>query len=135
MENITIGQIIAYGGFILTCILFTLNWFNKAYKARKKHEDIIKQIMKHDNEIKSIKTDLKEIKDILLKQNEDTKEVTICSLRATIWDIHRRCIEQEYVTKEDLTTFQEAVKVYEKAGGDDIVHTKLYPEVMELPVK
>ena len=35
----------------------------------------------------------------------------------------------------DRRTFKEIGKVYVEAGGDDIYHDKLEPEVLKLPIK
>ena len=42
--------------------------------------------------------------------------------------------KQKYVTPEGLKTFKEIGKVYVEAGGDDIYHDKLEPEVLRLPI-
>lgn len=43
--------------------------------------------------------------------------------------------KQKFVTPEGLKTFKEIGKVYVEAGGDDIYHDKLEPEVLKLPIK
>ena len=44
-------------------------------------------------------------------------------------------MSQGYVTEAALRTFTECVRVYEARGGNDIVHDKLAPEVLNLPIK
>lgn len=39
------------------------------------------------------------------------------------------------MTPDGLKTFRELGKVYESAGGDDIYHEKLQPEVLALDIK
>lgn len=62
-------------------------------------------------------------------------ERTIASLRTTLWRLHREFTSQGYVTPDGLKTFRELGKVYESAGGDDIYHEKLQPEVLALDIK
>lgn len=62
------------------------------------------------------------------------KSLTVASMRSTLWRIHTESTERQYITQEGLKTFIECGKVYESAGGDDIYHDKLYPDIMVLPV-
>ena len=43
-------------------------------------------------------------------------------------------MERGSVDKSGLKTFLELGKIYEDAGGDDVYHDKLKPEVMNLPI-
>lgn len=61
--------------------------------------------------------------------------ITIASMRSTLWRIYSEAVEHQEISREGLKTFIECGKVYEDAGGDDIYHTKLYPEVMSLPIQ
>lgn len=60
---------------------------------------------------------------------------TIANSRYTLSELHKEFMKQEYVTESGLKTFTEIGKVYEEAGGNDIYHNKLRPEVMSLPVQ
>lgn len=62
-------------------------------------------------------------------------ERTIASLRTTLWRLHKEFTSQRYVTPDGLKTFRELGNVYEAAGGDDIYHEKLQPEVLALDIK
>lgn len=42
---------------------------------------------------------------------------------------------QGYITADGLKTFLEMGKLYEDAGGDDIYHSKLLPEITALEIK
>ena len=60
---------------------------------------------------------------------------TISTLRLSLWQMHKDFVEQGYVTPDGLKTFTELGKVYEEAGGDDIYHEKLEPEVLGLEIR
>ena len=60
---------------------------------------------------------------------------TIATLRTTLWQLHKGFMDQGYVTPDGLKTFKELGKVYEEAGGDDIYHDKLEPEVLSLEIR
>ena len=44
-------------------------------------------------------------------------------------------MSQGYITPDGLKTFLEMGKLYEKAGGNDIYHEKLLPDIESLEVK
>ena len=52
-----------------------------------------------------------------------------------MYELHEKFVTKGYIDKSGLKTFIELGKIYEAAGGDDIYHDKLYPEVMALPIK
>lgn len=60
---------------------------------------------------------------------------TIATLRTSLWRLHRDFMEQGYVTPDGLKTWIEMGKVYVEAGGNDIFHDKLDPEVSALPIR
>ena len=60
---------------------------------------------------------------------------TIATFRTTLWQLHKGFMDQGYVTPDGLKTFTELGNVYEDAGGDDIYHDKLVPEVMSLEIR
>lgn len=62
-------------------------------------------------------------------------ERTVAMLRNSLWRTHRDFLAQGYVTPEGLKTFEELGKVYEAAGGNDIFHDKLKPEVESLEIR
>lgn len=92
----------------------------------------VKQSIRHDNEIKER---LEEIEILLSKHIESDNRKTIATLRSTLWRMHRDFVDQGHVTKDGLMTFKEVGKVYEEAGGDDIYHEKLEPEIMALDIR
>ena len=71
------------------------------------------------------------LQDYIRKDNKKT----IVTLRTTLWQLHKGFMDQGYVTPDGLKTFTELGKVYEDAGGDDIYHDKLVPEVMSLEIR
>ena len=71
------------------------------------------------------------LQDYIRKDNKKT----IATLRTTLWQLHKSFMDQGYVTPDGLKTFTELGNVYEDAGGDDIYHDKLVPEVMSLEIR
>lgn len=61
--------------------------------------------------------------------------LTVASMRSTLWRIHSESTDKGFITPEGLKTFTECGKLYESAGGDDIYHEKLHPDVMSLPIQ
>lgn len=62
-------------------------------------------------------------------------ETTVAMFRSSLWRLHKDFIAQGYVTPDGLKTFMEMGRVYEDAGGDDIYHDKLKPEIEELEIR
>ena len=62
-------------------------------------------------------------------------ECTVASFRSSLWRMHRDFMAQGYITPDGLKTFLEMGKLYEKAGGNDIYHEKLLPDIESLEVK
>lgn len=72
-----------------------------------------------------------------LMQNFITNQdaCTVASFRSSLWRMHRDFMEQGYITPDGLKTFLEMGKLYEKAGGNDIYHEKLLPDIESLEVR
>lgn len=102
-------------------------------------ENRLKILEKHDNwqyqEILKISNGIDDIKDNLTKREIKDKAKTVATLRGQLYGLHEKFVTKEYIDKSGLKTFIELGKIYESAGGDDIYHDKLYPEVMSLPIK
>ena len=102
-------------------------------------EDRISTLEKHDNwqykEITKISKGIDEIKDSLSKKEIKDKAKTVATLRTQLYDLHGKFVERGYIDKSGLKTFLELGTIYEDAGGDDIYHDKLKPEVMSLPIQ
>ena len=79
--------------------------------------------------------DVKDIKAMLQNHIIMDNERTISSFRSTLYRLHMEFTKQGYVTPEGLKTFKEVGKCYVAAGGDDIFHDKLEPEVLALPIR
>lgn len=82
-----------------------------------------------------LKQDVKNITRMLEEYIQKDNERTIASLRTTLWRLHKEFTSQRYVTPDGLKTFRDLGNVYEAAGGDDIYHEKLQPEVLALDIK
>ena len=92
----------------------------------------IKELEMADNEILNT---LKNIQSSTDENNELNRHYIIANGRSALYRMHKEFMEQGYVDKEGLTTFVELGKIYEKSGGNDVYHDKLYPEVTSLPVR
>lgn len=83
---------------------------------------------------KSLSDDVKTLTNMLQLYIEKDNRRTIASLRTTLWRLHADFVAQGYITPDGLKTFNELGAVYEEAGGDDIYHSKLLPEIMDLEI-
>ena len=102
-------------------------------------EGRISKLETHDkwqyNEISKISKGIDEIKSSLAQKEIKDKAKTVATLRSQLYDLHSKFVEQGYIDKSGLKTFTELGSIYESAGGDDIYHDKLKPEVLSLPIK
>ena len=111
-------------------------------KQAEYHEQSIKirdGLAKDQAELREKQQEIQEaVKDITAMLQDyirkDNKK-TIATLRTTLWQLHKGFMDQGYVTPDGLKTFTELGKAYEDAGGDDIYHDKLVPEVMSLEIR
>ena len=102
-------------------------------------EGRISKLETHDkwqyNEISKISKGIDEIKSSLAQKEIKDKAKTVATLRSQLYDLHSKFVEQGYIDKSGLKTFTELGSIYEAAGGNDIYHDKLKPEVLSLPIK
>lgn len=102
-------------------------------------EERIATLEKHDNwqykEILNISKGIDEIKNSLVKKEVSDKAKTVATLRNQLYDLHEKFVARGYIDQSGLKTFLELGNIYENAGGDDIYHDKLKPEVLSLPIK
>lgn len=89
----------------------------------------------HDGRLTELENGLSTILEALQKHMQQDDERAIATFRSTLYRLHSEFITQGYVTQEGLKTFLEAGRVYQSAGGDDIYHSKLEPEVLKLPLR
>ena len=106
---------------------------------KKTIDDRITILEKHDNwqynEISKISKGIDEIKSSLAQKEIKDKAKTVATLRSQLYDLHSKFVKQGYIDKSGLKTFTELGSIYESAGGNDIYHDKLKPEVLSLPIK
>lgn len=81
-----------------------------------------------------LKTDIQILKDMLQEFIKEQNQSTVAILRSSLWRLHKEFVTQGFITPDGLKTFMEMGKVYESAGGDDIYHEKLLPEIEELSI-
>lgn len=87
-----------------------------------------------DKKQDGLKTDIQSLTDMLQHFIEEQNKSTIAILRSSLWRLHKEFVSQKFVTPDGLKTFIEMGKTYENAGGDDIYHEKLLPEVEGLDI-
>lgn len=132
--------------FALKEFLELVSFFKKKYRIRT-GEDIeretienrISKLESHDkwqyDELFKISKCVEDIKDSLDKREIKDRAKTVATLRTQLYDLHGKFVERGYVDKSGLKTFTELGNIYEAAGGNDIYHDKLKPEVIALPIK
>lgn len=102
-------------------------------------ENRISKLEQHDkwqyNEIMKISKGIDEIKDSLVQREIKDNAKTVVTLRNQLYDLHSKFMKQGFIDKSGLKTFLELGKFYETAGGDDIYHDRLYPDIMSLPLR
>ena len=102
-------------------------------------ENRLMTLEKHDNwqykEISKMSNGIDDIKWQLSERERSDKERIVATLRNQLYGLHAKFSEKGYVDSSGLKTFTELGKIYEAAGGDDIYHEKLKPEVLSLPIK
>ena len=155
MDHIQRMMQIDYVAFFVTlfAILFgikeiieLLSYFVKKFGVKLKRdtekecmEDRVATLEKHDNwqykEILKMSKGIDDIKENLVKREITDKAKTVATLRGQLYGLHEKFVTKGYIDKSGLKTFIELGKIYEAAGGDDIYHDKLYPEIMKLQIK
>lgn len=109
-----------------------INTVKKLQELEEQRKVDVEQSIIHD---KRLEVGVESAITLLEKHIENDNKRTVAILRSTLYRFHSELMEQGYVTSEALKTFDECGKVYEEAGGNDIYHDKLRPEVMSLPIK
>ena len=131
--------------FAIKEIIEIFSYFKKKFRIKtgadedkETLEERIATLEKHDrwqyNEISKISKGIDDIKEQLKERDIKDKAKTLATLRNQLYDLHNKFMERGYVDKSGLKTFLELGKIYEDAGGDDIYHDKLKPEIMNLPI-
>ena len=131
--------------FAIKEIIEIFSYFKKKFRIKtgadedkETLEERIATLEKHDrwqyNEISKISKGIDDIKEQLKERDIKDKAKTVATLRNQLYDLHNKFMERGYVDKSVLKTFLELGKIYEDAGGDDIYHDKLKPEIMNLPI-
>lgn len=86
---------------------------------------------KQDETNKKVDSLINTLEKFMNKENE----TTVAMFRSSLWRLHRDFTQQGFVTPDGLKTFMEMGKVYTAAGGNDIYHEKLLPEVEALEIR
>lgn len=101
-------------------------------------ESRISKLEKHDKwqyeEISKISKGIDDIKIRLDKMDKEKKEETVATTRNQLYELHNKFTSRGSIDRSGLKTFLELGNIYEAAGGDDIYHDKLKPEIMKLPI-
>lgn len=86
---------------------------------------------KQDN----LKEDIKALTNMFQMYINMDNDRTVAAFRTSLWKLHNEFVTQGFITPDGLKTFTEMGKIYVDAGGDDIFHDKLEPEVLALEIK
>ncbi len=86
---------------------------------------------KQDN----LKEDIKALTNMFQMYINMDNDRTVAAFRTSLWKLHNEFVTQGFITPDGLKTFTEMGKIYVEAGGDDIFHDKLEPEVLALEIK
>jgi len=151
--NLDYKQIILSIVILAVSLVVIKKFINEVIELFNIETPNMKKEKKHKEEIEEIKTQLSQMKEsqeqLAGKSHEADektdaniasieariKSLTVAIMRSTLWRIYSEATEKHYITHEGLKTFTECGEVYEEAGGDDIYHSKLYPEVMRLQIR
>lgn len=132
--------------FAIKTIIELFSYFKKKFgiktgieTEKDSIEGRIAKLEQHDkwqyNEITKISKGIEDIKDALVQKEIKDNAKTVATLRNQLYDLHGKFMERGSIDKSGLKTFLELGKIYEDAGGDDVYHDKLKPEVMSLSIK
>lgn len=103
-------------------------------KQKEYHEQSIEIRNQLSDKQDSLSNDVRNLTSMFEQYILQDKERTVVTLRASLWRLHQEFTTQGFVTPDSLKTFLEMGKVYEEAGGNDIFHDKLRPEVEALEI-
>ena len=131
--------------FAVKEFLEIISYFKKKFRLKtgfdedkETMEERIATLERHDkwqyNEISKISQGIDDIKKQLEERDKKDNAKTIATLRNQLYGLHEKFIEHGSIDRSGLKTFLELGKIYENAGGDDVYHDKLKPEVMKLPI-
>lgn len=131
--------------FAVKEIIEIISYFKKKFRIKtgfdedkETIDDRISTLEEHDkwqyNEISKISQGIDDIKKRLDERDNKDKAKTVATLRNQLYGLHSKFIERGSIDNSGLKTFLELGKIYEDAGGDDIYHDKLKPEIMRLPI-
>lgn len=110
---------------------YTDGFYNKQKEYHEQSIEIRNDLRSKQD---SLKEDVHSLTSMFEEYVQKDKERTVVTLRASLWRLHQEFTTQGFVTPDSLKTFLEMGKVYEGAGGDDIYHNKLLPEVENLDI-
>lgn len=131
--------------FAIKEIIEIISYFKKKFRIKTCFEEDketiegrIAILEKHDkwqyNEISKISQGIDDIKKQLRERDIKDNAKTIATLRNQLYGLHEKFMEHGSIDRSGLKTFLELGKIYENAGGDDVYHDKLKPEIMKLPI-
>ena len=105
---------------------------------RETIEGRISKLETHDkwqyNEISKISKGIDEIKKRLDLTEKENNQRIIVQYGAELYNLHSKFMEQKYVTRAGLETFDLLAQTYLKCGGNHSIKGKIIPEVMALPI-
>lgn len=127
-------------------IIFLFGKIKKTFRIKfgfeedkKTIEDRITTLEKHDNwqykEITKISQGIDDIKFHMDTNEKETNQRIIVQYGTELYNLHSKFMEQKYVTRAGLETFDLLAETYLKCGGNHSIKGKIIPEVMALPIR
>ena len=118
------------------------NRFDNYHKQQNKNETQEQRIAvleEHDEQqaeaLESLNAKTDQIINALDEIKKTQNKTMIENNKGVIYRIHRDVMEQGYISQTELDRFELLVSNYRNAGGNGVIEKKLYPEVMELPIR
>lgn len=131
--------------FAIKTVIELVGWYKKKFgiktvvdTEKETVENRISKLESHDkwqyNEISKISKGIDEIKSRLDENEKETNQRIIVQYGAELYNLHSKFMEQRYVTRAGLETFDLLAETYLKCGGNHSIKGKIIPEVMALPI-
>lgn len=124
-------------------IIARLNGYYKIKNnAETKEEQIDKRITRlqqHDkwqyDKLNELSGQIKTVITIVEKIQQSQTQLIKQKYKTSIFKIYKQSTQKKYITQNDLARFVDLVKQYQEIGGNGVVDEKIYPEIMDLPIK
>ena len=108
---------------------------NELYVKKQDVDSQKKMVLEHEQELKTVASKLDTIIEKIDQQEKRTNESNVVNLKYDLYTMYEKCTRKGYATEEELKCYLEKEKIYVFSGGNDFIHDKIHPSMLELPVK